>query len=86
MDSNLHLKMGVHHLTRVLDYSQFVAADGRATVHLTQEDWQVVADVLFRMETPREVLPPDIVDYRLTDNGRIIQLDTADCVIDIDMM
>ncbi len=86
MDPNLHQKMGFHHLERVLGYSQFVAEDGRATVHLTQEDWQVVADVLFHMGTPREMLPEGIADYRLADNGRIIQLDTADCVIDIDMM
>ena len=86
MDANLHQQMGVHHLNRVLSYSEFVAEAGRATVHLTQEDWQVVADVLFHMETPREILPPEIVDYRLADNGRIIQLDTNDCVIDIDMM
>jgi hypothetical protein len=86
MDPNLHQTMGVHHLNRVLDYSRFVAEEGRATVHLTQEDWQVVADVLFRMETPREMLPPAIVSFKLTDNGRIIQLDTSDCVIDIDMM
>lgn len=86
MDANLHQQMGVHHLNRVLSYSEFVAEEGRATVHLTQEDWQVVADVLFHMETPREILPPEIVDYRLADNGRIIQLDTNDCVIDIDMM
>jgi hypothetical protein len=78
--------MGVHHLDRALSYSQFVAEDGRATVHLTHEDWQVVADVLFAMDTPREMLPDEILDFRLTDNGRVIQLDTPDCVIDIDMM
>lgn len=86
MDPNLHQKMGIHHLHRVLSYSAFVAEGGRATVHLTHEDWQVVADVLFRMETPREILPPEIDDFRLVDNGRIIQIDTSDCVIDIDMM
>lgn len=86
MDPSLHQKMGVHHLDRALNYSRFVAEDGRATVHLTHEDWHVVADVLFRMETPRDMLPAEIVDYRLTDNGRVIQLDTPECVIDIDMM
>ena len=86
MDPNLHQKKGIHHLNRVLNYSSFVAEDGRATVHLTHEDWQVVADVLFHMSTPREMLPDEIIDYRFADNGRIIQLDTADCVIDIDMM
>ena len=86
MDPGLHQKMAIHHLERVLSYSPFVAEEGRATVHLTQEDWQVVADVLFRMSTPREMLPASILDYRLADNGRIIQLDTADCIIDIDMM
>jgi hypothetical protein len=85
MDPNLHQNMGIHHLNRVLSYSQFVVEDGRATVHLTPEDWHVVADTLFQMETPREMLPAEILGYRLTDNDRIIELKTADCVIDIDM-
>ncbi|NNE46860.1 MAG: hypothetical protein HKN37_09400 [Rhodothermales bacterium] len=85
MDPNLHQNMGIHHLNRVLSYSQFVVEDGRATVHLTPEDWHVVADTLFQMATPREMLPAEIVSYRLTDNDRIIELKTADCVIDIDM-
>ena len=84
MDPNLHQNMGIHHLNRVLSYSQFVVEDGRATVHLTPEDWQVVADTLFQMATPREMLPAEILGYRLTDNDRIIELKTADCVIDID--
>ena len=86
MDPNLHQKMGIHHLNRVLDYSRFVAEDGRATVHLTHEDWQVVADTLFRMPTPREMLPERILEFRLVDNDRIIELQTEDLVVAIDMM
>ncbi len=86
MDPNLHQKMGIHHLNRVLDYSQFVADNGKATVHLTQEDWHVVADTLFRMETPDEMLPEAIQDYRLADGNQVIELTTKDCLITVDMM
>ncbi|NNE36450.1 MAG: hypothetical protein HKN13_14535 [Rhodothermales bacterium] len=85
MDPNLHQQMGIHHLNRVLSYSQFVVEDGTARVHLTPEDWHVVADTLFQMETPREVLPAEILDYKLTDNNRIIELQTSNCTIEIDM-
>ncbi|GIV62127.1 MAG: hypothetical protein KatS3mg044_0993 [Rhodothermaceae bacterium] len=57
MDPNLHQKMGINHLNRVLNYAPFVAEQGRATVHLTVEDWHVVADTLFRMHTPPRVAP-----------------------------
>ena len=86
MDPNLHQKMGIHHLNRVLDYSSFVAADGKATVHLTPEDWQVVADTLFRMDTPREMLPDAITDFRLADGNQTIELTTEGCLITVDMM
>lgn len=78
--------MGIHHLNRVLDYSQFVVDDGKATVHLTQEDWHVVADTLFRMDTPDEMLPDAIQGYRLADGNQVIELTTDGCLIRVDMM
>ena len=86
MDPNLHQKMGIHHLNKVLDYSRFVAEDGRATVHLTQEDWHVVADTLFRMGTPKEMLPDAIRNYRLAEGNQVIELTTDGCLISVDMM
>ena len=86
MDPNLHQKQGIHHLNRVLNYAGFVAEDGRASVHLTPEDWHVVADTLFHMETPREVLPDAITDFTLTAGNQIIELNTADYVIAIEMI
>ena len=46
MDPNLHQKQAINHLNKVLNYAPFVAEDGKATVHLTPEDWHVVADAL----------------------------------------
>ncbi len=87
MDPSLHVKQAVNHLHRVLSYAPMVAEDdGTAEVHLTVEDWHVVADALFKMNTPPEMLPDAIRDYRLTDQNRIIQLDTADHVIDLKMV
>lgn len=86
MDPNLHQKQGINHLNRVLDYAPFVAEDGTAQVHLTQEDWWVVADTLFKMNTPMEMLPDAIEDYGLTNDNQTIQLKTADYVIDVEMM
>lgn len=84
MDPNLHQKQGINHLNRVLDYSQFVADDGKAVVHLTPEDWQVVADTLFAMNTPREMLPATILDYRLANSNATIELETEDCLIAVE--
>ncbi len=86
MDPTLHQKQGLNHLNRVLDYAPFVAEDGKATVHLTAEDWHVVSDTLFRMETPREFLPEAIEAYRLTNQNRTIELKTADYLIEIDIV
>jgi hypothetical protein len=86
MDANLHQKMGVHHLTRVLDYAPFVEVDGISTVHLTAEDWQVVADTLFAMSTPGEILPDAIQAYRLSDDRQVIELTTPDRKIHIEAM
>ena len=78
MDPGLHVRQAVNHLEKVLAYYPYVAEGGRATVALTPEDWGVVADALFYMDTPREVLPAAIADFRLADDGRVIELDTAD--------
>lgn len=81
MDPNLHQKQGINHLNRVLSYYPFVAEDGKAVVHLTPEDWQVVSDTLFAMETPREMLPDAIEEYRLAAGNSKIELQTADCLV-----
>lgn len=86
MDFNLHQKQGLNHLNRVLGYAPMVAEDGRAQVHLTFEDWHVVADTLFKMETPDGMLPDAIESYELTNQNQTIQLTTPDYVIDVEMM
>lgn len=86
MDPNLHQKQGVNHLNKVLNYAPFVAEDGRATVHLTHEDWWVVADTLFKMETPKEMLPSDIDAFELANENRTIRLTTSDYVIDVEVI
>ncbi|NBB86013.1 MAG: hypothetical protein GVY12_07320 [Bacteroidetes bacterium] len=86
MDPNLHQKQAVNHLNKVLNYAPFVAADGKATVHLTVEDWHVVADALFKMDTPEEMLPDAIQEYRLTQQNRAIELTTDDYVIEVEMI
>ena len=86
MDPNLHQKMGIHHLNRALSYAPLVTHDGKAEVHLTTEDWWVVADTLFKMETPRELLPEAIEKYSLTNENKSIELVTKDCVITLEMM
>lgn len=86
MDPNLHQQQGINHLTRVLGYAPFVAEGGTATVHLTTEDWHVVADTLFAMATPAELLPAAITAYDLANDNRTIRLTTADLVIDVEPM
>ena len=78
MDPGLHVKQAINHLTKVLAYYPYVAADGEATVALTPEDWGVVADALFHMDTPREVFPDALADYRMSDDGREILLTAQD--------
>lgn len=85
VDPTLHQRQGLNHLKRVLAYAPMVAENGRAQVHLTQEDWFVVADTLFRMHTPKEMLPPEIQEYRLTNENRTIELVTPDLVIEVEM-
>lgn len=86
MDPNLHQKQAVNHLNKVLEYAPMVAEDGEATVHLTGEDWQVVADCLFKMQTPQEMLPDAIQDYRLVKNHRAIELKTEDYIISVEII
>lgn len=82
---NLHQQQGVNHLNRVLSYASLVAEDGKATVYLTAEDWHVVADTLFHMESPADVLPDAIESYRRKDETQAIELTTTDLVIDLEM-
>ena len=86
MDPNLHQKMGINHLNRVLGYAPFVAKEGKAEVHLTTEDWWVVADTLFKMDTPKEMLPETIEAYQMTNENKAIELKTKDCLILVEMM
>ena len=86
MDPNLHQKQGINHLNKVLDYAPFVAEGGEATVHLTPEDWHVVADTLFQMGTPKEMLPDAIESYQLTGGNSTIELKTPDYLINVDMI
>ncbi|ARA93547.1 MAG: hypothetical protein D6685_16195 [Bacteroidetes bacterium] len=86
MDPNLHQRQGINHLNRVLNYAPFVAENGTAQVHLTPEDWWVVADTLFKMNTPKEMLPEAIEAYSLTNENQTIRLETAEYVIDVEML
>ncbi len=86
MDPTLHQKQAVNHLNKVLNYAPMVAEDERATVHLTPEDWHVVADALFKMNTPEEMLPEAIKGYRLANGNRTIELDTDDYQIEVEMI
>ena len=86
MDPTLHQKQAINHLNKVLNYAPMVAEDGQATVHLTPEDWHVVADALFRMDTPREMLPDAIENFRLTRENTTIELKTDEYVIEVEMI
>jgi hypothetical protein len=86
MDPNLHQKQGLNHLQKVLDYAPFVAHDGEATVHLTREDWHVLADTLFAMETPKEFLPEEVESYKLVNDHASIELQTKDYRILVDVI
>lgn len=76
MDPGLHVKQAVNHLERVLNYAALVAEGRNVVVHLTWEDWHVVADMLFHMETPREFVPDQISQFRLDGENQVIELDT----------
>ena len=85
MDPGLHVKQAVNHLEKILNYVPYVQEGDTATVALTPEDWQVVADALFRMDTPKAFFPAALEDYRLADDQRAILLTTADCTITVEM-
>lgn len=78
MDPGLHVKQAINHLDKILAYYPYVEEGGAATVALTPEDWHVVADALFHMDTPREVLPDAITGYRMADDGSAMLLTVAD--------
>ncbi len=86
MDPNLHQKQGINHMEKVLGYAPFVAEGRAATVHLTAEDWHVVADTLFAMDTPREMLPGAIQEFALVNENQSITFQTADYDITIDKL
>ena len=86
MDPGLHVRQAINHLEKVLAYAPYVTENGRANVALTPEDWGVVADALFHMDTPREVFPDAISDYRMGDDGRTIELETADGLVVVEMV
>ena len=86
IDPNLHQIQGINHLNKVLGYAPMVAEDGRAEVHLTPEDWHVVADTMFHMETPREMLPDAILEYELKTEAKSIELKTEELTISIEMI
>lgn len=86
MDPSLHQKQAVNHLNKVLNYAPMVADDARATVHLTPEDWHVVADALFKMDTPKEMIPEPIKEFRLTRQNSTIELTTDDYLIEVEMI
>lgn len=83
---NLHRQQGVNHINKVLGYAPMVAENGRAEVFLTAEDWHVVADTLFHMETPREELPEALVDFAREGGSQVIVLTTKDLAIDVKMI
>ena len=82
MDPGLHVKQAINHLNKVIAYVPYVIEDGddgpTATVALTPEDWGVVADALFHMDTPKEVFPDAIAAYRMDDATGTIRLDLED--------
>lgn len=83
---NKHLKQAINHLEKVLDYAPMVAEGRDATVHLTPQDWQVVADALFNMNAPDEAFPDAINDYGLANENETITLTTDDYDIEIEVV
>jgi len=86
IDPNLHQKQGFNHLSRVLSFAPMVEEAGVSTVHLTAEDWHVVADTLFHMETPREMWPSAILDATLHADTQKIELKTAERAVFVEMI
>ncbi|MGB0650122.1 MAG: hypothetical protein ACPG3U_00210 [Rhodothermales bacterium] len=73
-------------MNKVLGYAPMVAENGEAEVFLTAEDWHVVADTLFHMDTPREEVPQAIEEFTRSDDGQTIHFKTADLVIAVKMI
>lgn len=73
-------------MNKVLGYAPLVAAGGTAEVFLTAEDWHVVADTLFHMDTPREEIPDAIQEFTRSEDGQTIHFKTADLAIDVRMI
>ena len=84
MDPNLHIKQAINHLNRILGYYPFVQEGDTATVALTPEDWFVVSDMLFHMPGAESFLPEAIQSYQLSEDGQVIELKTADCLIRVE--
>jgi CRISPR/Cas system Type II protein with McrA/HNH and RuvC-like nuclease domain len=83
---NKHLTQAVNHLEKVLEYAPMVAEGREATVHLTPQDWQVVADALFNMNAPDDAFPAAILEYGLTNENQTITLTTNDYDIEIEVV
>jgi len=86
MDVNLHQQQGINLINRVLEYARYVIEDDRAHVHLTPEDWYVVADTLFQRGIPKEVLPEEIHTYRMINNSRTIEFQVDEYAIEVHMI
>lgn len=78
MDPGLHVKQAINHLNKILAYYPYVEENGEALVALTPEDWQVVADAMFYMDTPKEVFPESIKTYVLSEDQGSILLTVED--------
>lgn len=78
MDPGLHVRQAINHLEKVLAYYPYVEEDGQALVALTPEDWQVVADAMFYMDTPKEFFPEAITAYSMAKDQSTILLVVAD--------
>ena len=83
---NLHRQQGVNHMNKVLGYAPMVAENGKAEVFLTAEDWHVVADTLFNMDTPREEIPAAIKSFERGMGGQSIEFKTDDLEISVQMV
>jgi len=87
MDPSLHQQQGINHLRKVLAYAPMVADGDTSQVHLTREDWYVVADTLFTLDTPREALPEAIVSFDLVHDNQTIRLvTTGGLTVDVEQM
>lgn len=85
MDPSKHVTQGVNLLNRVLSYAPMVReGEEEALVGLTEQDWYVVADLLFRMSVDDDTLPEAIEDYTLGEDQKSINLQTPEGPIRIE--